>query len=365
MAQRAKKIYLTTKDDEGVGEPAPAAMRDFAQPWLDLNDKSVMVTGGTGSFGKQFVRTVIDHYAPRRLIVFSRDELKQYEMQQTFPAELYPFMRFFIGDVRDRDRLDLAMRDVDYVIHAAAMKQVPTAEYNPFECVRTNIFGAENIVHAALRRNVRKVIALSTDKAANPVNLYGASKLASDKIFVAANNLAGADGPRFSVVRYGNVVGSRGSVVPFFKKLAESGADELPITDPRMTRFWITLTQGVQFVLSSMELSRGGEIFVPKIPSTTIAGLASMIGPTLGQRIVGIRPGEKLHETMIPADDSRWTLELGDRYVILASFAAAARDAYLNRGAKPVDEGFAYASDTNPDQLDARGLRLLLEGAYA
>lgn len=365
MAQRAKKIYLTTKDDEGVGEPAPAAMRDFAQPWLDLNDKSVMVTGGTGSFGKQFVRTVIDHYAPRRLIVFSRDELKQYEMQQTFPAELYPFMRFFIGDVRDRDRLDLAMRDVDYVIHAAAMKQVPTAEYNPFECVRTNIFGAENIVHAALRRNVRKVIALSTDKAANPVNLYGASKLASDKIFVAANNLAGADGPRFSVVRYGNVVGSRGSVVPFFKKLAESGADELPITDPRMTRFWITLTQGVQFVLSSMELSRGGEIFVPKIPSTTIAGLASMIGPTLGQRIVGIRPGEKLHETMIPADDSRWTLELEDRYVILASFAAAARDAYLNRGAKPVDEGFAYASDTNPDQLDARGLRLLLEGAYA
>jgi UDP-N-acetylglucosamine 4,6-dehydratase len=365
MAQRAKKIYLATKDEEGVGEPAPAAMRDFTQPWLDLNDKSVMVTGGTGSFGKQFVRTVIDHYAPRRLIVFSRDELKQYEMQQTFPAEQYPFMRFFIGDVRDRDRLDLAMRDVDYVIHAAAMKQVPTAEYNPFECIRTNIFGAENIVHAALRRNVRKVIALSTDKAANPVNLYGASKLASDKIFVAANNLAGADGPRFSVVRYGNVVGSRGSVVPFFKKLAESGAEELPITDPRMTRFWITLTQGVQFVLSSMELSRGGEIFVPKIPSTTIAGLASMIGPSLGQRIVGIRPGEKLHETMIPADDSRWTLELEDRYVILASFAAAARDAYLNRGAKPVDEGFAYASDTNPDQLDARGLRLLLEGAYA
>ena len=365
MAQRAKKIYLATKDVERVGEPAPAAMREFNQPWLDLNDKSVMVTGGTGSFGKQFVRTVIDHYAPRRLIVFSRDELKQYEMQQTFPAEQYSFMRFFIGDVRDRDRLDLAMRDVDYVIHAAAMKQVPTAEYNPFECVRTNIFGAENIVHAALRSNVRKVIALSTDKAANPVNLYGASKLASDKIFVAANNLSGADGPRFSVVRYGNVVGSRGSVVPFFKKLAESGADELPITDPRMTRFWITLTQGVQFVLSSMELSRGGEIFVPKIPSTTIAGLASMIGPSLGHRIVGVRPGEKLHETMIPADDSRWTLELEDRYVILASFAAAARDAYLNRGAKPVDEGFAYASDTNPDQLDARGLRQLLEGAYA
>ena len=199
MAQRVKKIYLATKDDEVTAGVVPTAMRDFTQPWLDLNEKSVMVTGGTGSFGKQFVRTVIDHYAPRRLIVFSRDELKQYEMQQAFPAELHPFMRFFIGDVRDRDRLELAMRDVDYVIHAAAMKQVPTAEYNPFECIRTNIFGAENIVHAALRRNVRKVIALSTDKAANPVNLYGASKLASDKIFVAANNLAGADGPRFSV----------------------------------------------------------------------------------------------------------------------------------------------------------------------
>ena len=365
MAQRAKKIYLAAAEDDGRTAPAPTGLRDFTQPWLDLNDKSVLVTGGTGSFGKHFVRTVLEHYKPRRVIIFSRDELKQYEMEQVFSMEQHPFMRYFIGDVRDRDRLEMAMRDVDYVIHAAAMKQVPTAEYNPFECIRTNIFGAENVVYAALRRNVRKVIALSTDKAANPVNLYGASKLASDKIFVAANNLAGADGTRFAVVRYGNVVGSRGSVVPFFQKLVDSGTTELPITDPRMTRFWITLTQGVNFVLSSMELSRGGEIFVPKIPSTTITGLASLIGPSLGQKVVGVRPGEKLHETMIPADDSRWTIELDDRYVILASFAAAAREAYINRGAKPVSEGFAYSSDTNPEMLDARGLRLLLEEAFA
>ena len=365
MAQRAKKIYLAAAEEDSSTDPAPSGLRDFTQPWLDLNDKSVLITGGTGSFGKHFVRTVIEHYKPRRLIIFSRDELKQYEMEQVFPIGQYPFMRYFIGDVRDRDRLEMAMRDVDYVIHAAALKQVPTAEYNPFECIRTNIFGAENVVYAALRRNVRKVIALSTDKAANPVNLYGASKLASDKIFVAANNLAGADGTRFAVVRYGNVVGSRGSVVPFFKKLVENGTAELPITDPRMTRFWITLTQGVNFVLSSMELSRGGEIFVPKIPSTTITGLASLIGPALGQKVVGVRPGEKLHETMIPADDSRWTVELDDRYVILASFAAAARDAYLNRGAKAVSEGFAYSSDTNPEMLDARGLRMLLHEAFA
>jgi UDP-N-acetylglucosamine 4,6-dehydratase len=219
------------------------------------------------------------------------------------------------------------MRDIDYVVHAAALKQVPTAEYNPFECIRTNVFGAENVVSAALRRNIRKVIALSTDKAANPVNLYGASKLASDKIFVAANNLAGADGTRFAVVRYGNVFGSRGSVVPFFQKLANEGATSLPITDERMTRFWITLSQGVNFVLSSMEMMRGGEIFVPKIPSTTIVDLASLVGPNLRQHKVGVRPGEKLHETMIPADDSRWTVEIDDRYVILASFAVAARDA--------------------------------------
>ena len=361
MAQHA----VATAVASGSIEQPKTALRDFSQPWLDLNDKSVLVTGGTGSFGKHFIKTVIDRYRPKRLIVFSRDELKQFEMSQMFPAEQYPFIRFFIGDVRDRDRLDMALRDVDYVIHAAALKQVPTAEYNPFECIRTNVFGAENLVYAALRRNVRKVIALSTDKAANPVNLYGASKLASDKIFVAANNLAGADGTRFGVVRYGNVMGSRGSVVPFFKKLAAEGAASLPITDERMTRFWITLTQGVNFVISSMEMMRGGEIFVPKIPSTTIVDVASLLGPQLKQHKVGVRPGEKLHETMIPADDSRWTVETDDRYIILASFAEAARSAYINRGAKPVEEGFQYSSDSNPEKLDARGLQDLLAQAYS
>jgi UDP-N-acetylglucosamine 4,6-dehydratase len=363
MAQRAAKLYPVDRD-QMLATPEPV-LRDFTQPWLDLNDKAVLVTGGTGSFGRHFVKTVIENYRPRRVVIFSRDELKQYEMQQLFPMDQHPFMRYFIGDVRDRDRLELAMRDIDYVVHAAALKQVPTAEYNPFECIRTNVFGAENVVSAALRRNIRKVIALSTDKAANPVNLYGASKLASDKIFVAANNLAGADGTRFAVVRYGNVFGSRGSVVPFFRKLVESGAESLPITDARMTRFWITLTQGVNFVLSSMEMSRGGEIFVPKIPSTTITDLAVLMAPQLGRKIVGIRPGEKLHETMIPADDSRWTVEIDDRYVILASFAAAAREAYLHRGAKPVAEDFAFSSDTNPERLDARGLQTLLAQAYA
>jgi UDP-N-acetylglucosamine 4,6-dehydratase len=361
MAQAAAKLI---SHDSTVRHSEPI-LRDFTQPWLDLNDKSVLVTGGTGSFGKHFVKTVIEKYKPRRLIIFSRDELKQFEMQQLFSMDQYPFMRYFIGDVRDRDRLELAMRDVDYVIHAAALKQVPTAEYNPFECIRTNVFGAENVVYAALRRNVRKVVALSTDKAANPVNLYGASKLASDKIFVAANNLSGADGTKFSVVRYGNVVGSRGSVVPFFQKLVQDGADNLPITDERMTRFWITLTQGVNFVLSSMEMTRGGEIFVPKIASTTIVDLASLLGPDTRQKVVGIRPGEKLHETMIPADDSRWTVELEDRFVVLASFAAAAREAYLHRGAQPVREGFAYSSDSNPEQLDIRGLQMLLAQAFA
>jgi UDP-N-acetylglucosamine 4,6-dehydratase len=352
----------------GTSAPVPpvnAPLRDFAQPWMDLNDKSVLVTGGTGSFGKHFIKTVIAQYKPRRLIVFSRDELKQSEMQQDFPLEKYPFIRYFIGDVRDKDRLEMALNDVDYVVHAAAMKQVTTAEYNPFECIRTNVFGAENVVSAALRCGVRRVIALSTDKAANPINLYGASKLASDKIFVAANNLAGSKDIRFSVVRYGNVFGSRGSVVPFFNKLIAEGANSLPITDERMTRFWITLTQGVNFVLSSMEMMKGGEIYVPKIPSTTIPQLASLVSPGLKQHIIGIRPGEKLHETMIPADDAHCTIELDDRYVILQSFANTARDAYLRRGGKPVADGFCYSSDNNPEKLDALGLQSLLATAYA
>ena len=352
-------------DAPQLGAASGFPLRDFSQPWLDLNDKTVLVTGGTGSFGKHFLKTVIAQYKPRRLIIFSRDELKQFEMQQEFSQEKYPFLRYFIGDVRDRDRLDLALRDVDYIVHAAAKKQVTTAEYNPFECIRTNVFGAENIVTAAIRCGVKRVVALSTDKAANPVNLYGAFKLASDKTFVAGNNLSGAYGTRFSVVRYGNVFGSRSSVVPFFRKLIADGADSLPITDARMTRFWITLTQGVNFVLSSMEMMRGGEIYVPKIPSTTIPDVATLISPTLKQHVIGIRPGEKLHETMIPADDAHCTVELDDRYVILASFAHAAREAYLHRGARPVAEGFSYSSDTNPERMDVRGLQALLAMAYA
>ena len=354
--------------------PAPGAtspavvrppLRDFTQPWMDLNNRTVLVTGGTGSFGKHFIKTVLTQYKPKRLIVFSRDELKQFEMQQEFPQTQYPFIRYFIGDVRDRDRLELALNDVDFVVHAAAMKQVTTAEYNPFECIRTNVFGAENVVSACLRRGVKRVVALSTDKAANPINLYGASKLASDKIFVAANNLAGADGTRFAVVRYGNVFGSRGSVVPFFRKLIADGAESLPITDERMTRFWITLTQGVNFVLSSMEMMKGGEIYVPKIPSSTMPELAQFVSPTHKQHVIGIRPGEKLHETMIPADDAHCTVELDDRYVILQSFANQARDAYLHRGGKAVADGFSYSSDSNPEKLDTRGLQTLLQMAYA
>lgn len=339
--------------------------RDFLEPAVDLNDKVVMVTGGTGSFGKHFVRTVIARYKPRKLIIFSRDELKQYEMAQAFSPEQYPFMRYFIGDVRNVARLEMAMRGVDYVIHAAALKQVPIAEYNPFECIATNVLGAENVVQAAIARDVKRVIALSTDKAANPVNLYGASKLAADKIFVAANNLSGADGCRFAVVRYGNVAGSRGSVMPLFQRLINEKADSLPITDPRMTRFWITLTQGVNLVLSSMELTQGGEIFVPKIPSMSTSELARCMAPHLPQKVIGIRPGEKLHEIMVPADDSRQTLEMNDRYVIIPAYLPASREAYLQRGAKPVAEGFAYSSDANEERLDARGLQAMLSDSFA
>jgi UDP-N-acetylglucosamine 4,6-dehydratase len=338
--------------------------RDFLEPAIDLNDKVVMVTGGTGSFGKHFVRTVIARYKPRKLIIFSRDELKQYEMAQAFSPEQYPFMRYFIGDVRNVARLEMAMRGVDYVIHAAALKQVPIAEYNPFECIATNVLGAENVVQAAIARDVKRVIALSTDKAANPVNLYGASKLAADKIFVAANNLSGADGCRFAVVRYGNVAGSRGSVMPLFQRLINEKAESLPITDPRMTRFWITLTQGVNLVLSSMELTQGGEIFVPKIPSMSTSELARCMAPHLPQKVIGIRPGEKLHEIMVPADDSRQTLEMNDRYVIIPAYLPASREAYLERGAKPVAEGFAYSSDANEERLDARGLQAMLSDSF-
>jgi len=277
-----------------------------------------------------------------------------------FPTSKYPFMRYFIGDVRDLARLEMAMRDVDYVIHAAALKHVPIAEYNPFECIQTNVIGAQNVVTAALRRGVKQVVALSTDKAANPINLYGASKLASDKIFVAANNMAGKDGARFCVVRYGNVVGSRGSVVPFFQRLVAEGAADLPITDERMTRFWITLDQGVDFVLSSLAMSRGGEVFVPKIPSMRTVDLARCIAPHLPQRIVGIRPGEKLHEVMVPEDDARSTLDLGDRFVILPADSPELRAHFEAAGGLPTPDGFVYSSDRNSERLDARALQALL-----
>ncbi|MEI9984875.1 MAG: UDP-N-acetylglucosamine 4,6-dehydratase (inverting) [Aliidongia sp.] len=294
--------------------------------------------------------------------MYSRDEFKQYEMQQELAASGSSAPRFFIGDVRDQSRLALAMREIDIVIHAAALKHVPAAEYNPFECIRTNVNGAENVVHAALQCGVERVLALSTDKAANPINLYGASKLASDKIFVAANNLSGSVGTRFSVVRYGNVVGSRGSVIPFFRKLIEQGTDHLPLTDERMTRFWITLQQGVDFVASSIAMMRGGEIFVPKIPSMRMTDLAECMAPGLPTRNVGIRPGEKLHEVMVTEDDSRQTLDLDDRFIIEPAFNFWTREPYMDLGAKSVPDGFRYASDTNTDWLDgARLARLLAE----
>lgn len=330
---------------------------------VDLKGKSVLVTGGTGSFGKRFIKTVLDRYDPRRLIVFSRDELKQYEMAHELDGERSSCLRYFIGDVRDRQRLEMAMRDVEYVIHAAALKHVPAAEYNPGECIRTNVLGAENVVQAAISCGVRKVIALSTDKAANPVNLYGASKLAADKIFVAANNLSGRVGTRFAVVRYGNVVGSRGSVIPFFQKLRRDGAESLPITDARMTRFWITLQQGVDFVLSCLETARGGEIFVPKIPSMRMTDLAAQLAPGIPIRIVGIRPGEKLHEVLITAEEARSAVELNDRYIIrptLRFWSDDEGDEDTPEGT-PVSEDFAFSSDRNTDWLDEVGLARMLQ----
>jgi UDP-N-acetylglucosamine 4,6-dehydratase len=337
-------------------------MRDFLPTELDLNGKSILVTGGTGSFGQCFVETVLEKHKPARLAIYSRDELKQYEMAQKFCQDRHSCLRYFIGDVRDRDRLTMATRGMDIIIHAAALKHVPIAEYNPMECIRTNVDGAENVVRAAIDNNVSKVIALSTDKAANPINLYGASKLASDKIFVSGNNISGASGTRFSVVRYGNVVGSRGSVVPFFQKLVHEKAESLPITDERMTRFWITLRQGVNFVLSSLEIMKGGEIFVPRIPSMKITDLAKVLAPNIPHRVVGIRPGEKLHEIMVPVDDGRSTYLLGDRYAIEPSFRFWERDGSERYdSALRVPEGFAYSSDANDEWLDETGLKALLE----
>ncbi len=328
---------------------------------IALDGASVLVTGGTGSFGTAFVQYVLARWKPRRLIVFSRDEMKQYEMQQVWGTATHPFMRYFIGDVRDQQRLVMAMRGVDYVIHAAALKHVPTAEYNPFECLHTNVFGAENIVQAAIQSNVRRVVALLTDKAASPVNLYGASKLAADKIFVAANHLSGANGTRFSVVRYGNVLGSRGSVVPHFEKLLAAGAKRLPITDPRMTRFWLTLPQGVEFVLASLREMQGGEIFVPKIPSMRVIDVARALAPDVEFDVVGIRPGEKLHEVLITEDEARTAFEYRQRFSIFPPTSQWATEFDHGPGT-PVAEGFSYRSDTNPEWLDRHSFLRLLSG---
>ena len=322
-----------------------------------LNDKSILITGGTGSFGHRYVSTLLDKYNLKRLVIFSRDELKQYEMEIKFKQHKgFDTMRFFIGDVRDGERLKEAMRDIDIVIHAAALKQVPAAEYNPMECIKTNIHGAENVIKAALANDVGKVIALSTDKAANPINLYGATKLASDKLFVAANNMSGGR-TKFSVVRYGNVVGSRGSVVPLFERLISEGAKQLPITHNEMTRFWITLQEGVDFVLKNMKRMQGGEIFVPKIPSVRIVDLAKAMSSKLPLKIIGIRPGEKLHEIMCPSDDSHLTIEFSDHFVIIPSIVFFSRKNNFTSNSigeigEFVKQGSEYNSGTNPHFLN-------------
>lgn len=335
--------------------------RNYASHGIDLNGKSILVTGGTGSFGNAFVQAVLKRFAPERLIVYSRDELKQQEMQNRYDPKKHKCLRFFIGDVRDRDRLTLATRRVDYIVHAAALKQVPAAEYNPMECLRTNVIGAENVMRCAIDNGVRKAIALSTDKAANPINLYGATKLVSDKVFIAGNNLSGTSEILFSVVRYGNVVGSRGSVVPFFRHLVAEGAECLPVTDDRMTRFWITLRQSVDFVLSSLAMMRGGEIFVPKIPSMTITEIAKCIAPGLPLKISGIRPGEKLHETMIPEEEARNVIDLDDRYLMLPSFSLREGDEAYYASATRMRDGFSYRSDNNPEWMSAQDLRKILD----
>jgi UDP-N-acetylglucosamine 4,6-dehydratase len=322
-----------------------------------LDGKSVLVTGATGSFGKRFIKTVLERHDAKRLIVFSRDELKQFEMQQHIRA---PNLRYFLGDVRDKERLYRAFDGVEVVVHAAAMKQVPASEYNPMEAIKTNIIGAENVINVCIDQEVKHVIALSTDKAANPVNLYGATKLCADKLFIAANTLSGRHRTRFSVVRYGNVIGSRGSVIPFFTQCRKNGV--LPITDERMTRFWITLGEGVQFVLNSLERMHGGEIFVPKIPSMNIMDVAKVVAPECRTEVIGIRPGEKLHEALITSDDAFHTVEFDDSYVIQPNDVWWDRASYLKTtGGQPVAEGFQYSSDTNPVWMSGEALTALLK----
>lgn len=347
------------KMEQSKAKPGPRFVNFDGEPSL-LDGRSILVTGGTGSFGQRFVTRLLSSAKPKRLVILSRDELKQFEMEQDLRDsgfDLSP-VRFFLGDVRDQMRLEMAFEGIDTVVHAAALKQVPAAEYNPFECIHTNVIGAENVVRASLRTGVRRVIALSTDKASAPINLYGASKLASDKIFIAANNLSGKKRCVFSVVRYGNVMGSRGSVVPYFRRQIERGATHLPITDERMTRFWISLDQGVSFVISCIKTMKGGELFVPKIPSIRIVDLAQAMAPEMPHKFIGIRPGEKLHETMTTEDDARTTVELDDRYIILpAVILSEDSERYKHYGSKYVDESFRYASNSNADWLSIEDIR--------
>lgn len=327
-----------------------------------FNNKDILITGGTGSFGKKYTQILLENYKPNRIVIYSRDEQKHYQMAQTFDNKC---MRYFVGDVRDEKRLKTAMDGIDYVIHAAAMKHVPIAEYNPMECIKTNINGAQNVINAAFESGVKKVIALSTDKACNPINLYGATKLASDKLFIAANNIAGSKETRFSVVRYGNVVGSNGSVVPLFKKLIQSGVSELPITDERMTRFWITLEQGVKFVLKNFARMQGGELFIPKIPSMKMTDLAKAMAPNLGIKIIGIRPGEKLHEVMIGKDDAIHTYEFSDHFVITPSINFLTHPDFslnlLGEKGQKIQGEFEYSSDKNTQWLDESGINKMIE----
>lgn len=328
-----------------------------------FDGKSILVTGGTGSFGKQFIRYILNNHSPRRVIVFSRDEFKQSHLRQELQNEMgIQKLRFFIGDVRDRDRLFMACRGVDYIVHAAALKQVPVCEYNPFEAVKTNIIGAQNIIEVAIERGVQKVVALSTDKAVNPINLYGGTKLVSDKLFISANAYSGENGTVFSVVRYGNVAGSRGSIIPFFKGLVANGDESLPITDTRMTRFWITLDQGIELVVKAISEAKGGEVYISKIPSFRVTELAKAIGGNgIGMHEVGIREGEKLHEVMITRDDSRHAYEYDNHFIIYPDFEWWNKDRFFTHGGAPLKENFEYSSDTNSEWLDADALAAAME----
>ena len=354
---RLFRIGLLASNKFSTGKLICESSHQFARGQKHMfNDKSVLITGGTGSFGQQFVKTILNGFKPARVVVFSRDELKQYEMAQKYNA---PCLRYFLGDVRDASRLNQATEGVDIVIHAAALKQVPAAEYNPFECIKTNVLGAQNVIEACLANNVKRVVVLSTDKAAAPVNLYGATKLCSDKLFIAANNIRGHRDIRFSVVRYGNVMGSRGSVIPFFMDKKNTGV--LPITDPLMTRFNISLEDGVKMVMWAIENAWGGEVLVPKIPSYRITDVAAAIAPECRQEIIGVRPGEKIHEEMITSSDSLNTVDLGKYYAILPATAAFTIDEYCSAmHAKLVAPGFAYDSGSNPDYLSIEQLRLLI-----